>query len=200
MKKLVFSVALFFISLPIFAEMKYPDAPLGLTWGMTGPELEAKAGAVLQPTSIDKNVSVYSLKSPPMTLPGFNEYFVLVHKDLGAMKIVMNEAIESDTFGIKGKEEYFKYKEALSNKFGKPINSFEHVGMKIYKNSDEFYQCLNYDGCGYYGSAFENHVYMRLSGIKRGKGNLSINYESELFTKYNLDKKNKNESKIKKGL
>ncbi|OCG27628.1 hypothetical protein A9G45_06435 [Gilliamella sp. HK2] len=200
MKKLIFIVASFFISPFVLAETQYPDAPLGLKWGMTVAELESKAGAVLEPTQIDENVSIYSLKSPPMALPKFTEYFVLVHKDLGAMKIIMNEKITSDIYGTKGKKEYFKYKEALTNKFGKPDKSLESVGLKLYKDSDEFYQCLKYEGCGYYASVFGDHLSLQLEGIERGKGNLSIVYESELFTKYKADKENENKNKIKNGL
>ena len=167
---------------------------------MTATELESKAGAVLQTPTNDKNISVYSLKSPPMTLSGFTEYFVLVHKDLGAMKIIMNQEIKSDIYGTKGKKEYFKYKEALTNKFGKPKDSFEITGLKIYKDSDEFYQCLSYDGCGCYASIFIDHLTLQLEGIERGKGNLNITYESELFAKYQANKEIENENKIKNGL
>jgi len=38
---------------------------------MTAAELESQAGAVLQTSIIDENITVYSLKSPPMTLPGY---------------------------------------------------------------------------------------------------------------------------------
>ncbi|TSJ92058.1 hypothetical protein FPQ14_02040 [Gilliamella apicola] len=200
MKKLIFIAASFFICSSVLAETQYPDAPLGLKWGMTAAELESQAGAVLQTPTNDKNISVYSLKSPPMTLPGFTEYFVLVHKDLGAMKIIMNQEIKSDIYGTKGKKEYFKYKEALTNKFGKPKDSFEITGLKIYKDSDEFYQCLSYDGCGCYASIFIDHLTLQLEGIERGKGNLNITYESELFAKYQANKEIENENKIKNGL
>lgn len=200
MKKLIFIAASFFICSSVLAETQHPDAPLGLKWGMTAEELESQAGAVLQTPTDDKNISVYSLKSPPMTLPGFTEYFVLVHKDLGAIKISMNQEIKSDVYGTKGKKEYFKYKEALTNKYGKPKDSFEFVGKKLYEERDEFYQCLKYDGCGYYLSYFGDHLSLQLNGIERGKGNLSITYESELFAKYKADEENENKNKIKNGL
>lgn len=90
MKKVILIVVLFFISPSIFAEIKYPEAPFGLKWGMTVEELESKAGTV-NPIPIDENTSLYSLKSPPITLLGFTEYYVLVHKKLGAMEIIKNE-------------------------------------------------------------------------------------------------------------
>ncbi|MCX8586088.1 MULTISPECIES: hypothetical protein [unclassified Gilliamella] len=200
MKRVIFILALFFMSPSLFAEVKYPDAPLGLKWGMTEAELKSKSGGFLQKVQVDENATFYSLKSPPITLPDFTEYYVLVHKDLGVMKIVMKEQITSDIYGTKGKAEYFKYKEALSNKFGKPEKSMEEVGLKIYKDSDEFYECLKYEGCGFYASIFGEHLSMQLDGKARGKGELTITYESELFTKYRADKKNENENKIKNGL
>lgn len=200
MKKVIFIAALFFISPSIFAEIKYPDAPLGLKWGMTVAELESKVGAILARHKVDEYTSLYSLKSPPMTLPGFTEYYVLVHKDFGVIKIIMNEEIKSDTYGTEGKKEYFKYKEALTNKFGKPTDSFERIGMKVYKDKDEFYQCLKYDGCGFYTSMFGDHLAIQLKGEGRGEGVLKITYESELFTKYKENKENENENKIINGL
>ncbi|MFQ0992130.1 hypothetical protein [Gilliamella apicola] len=41
---------------------------------------------------------------------------------------------------------------------------------------------------------------LQLNGIERGKGNLSITYESELFAKYKADEENENKNKIKNGL
>ena len=200
MKKLIFIVASFFITPYVLAETQYPDAPLGLKWGMTVTELESKAGAVMYPLPMDEHLTVYSLKSPPITLPGFTEYVVVVHKDLGAIKIIMDKEIKSDVYGTEGKKEYFKYKEALTNKYGKPKDSFEFVGKKLYEERDEFYQCLKYDGCGYYLSYFGDHLSLQLNGIERGKGNLSITYESELFAKYKADEENENKNKIKNGL
>ena len=174
------------ISSFVFRE-KYPDAPLGLKWGMTAAELESKAGAVLCPERFDENVPIYSLKSPPIPLPGITEYLVFVHNDYGAMKILMIEEFKSDEDGTKGKEEYFKYKKSLSNKYGKPTDSIESVE----KDNDEFYQCLDSVECGYYVTFFGDHLSIQLDGISRGRGNLNIVYESELFIKHDEDRENK---------
>lgn len=68
---------------------------------MTAAELESKAGAELVPSFNEENVSFYYLKSPPITLPGFTEYLAFVHKDLGTIKIHMNQEINSDIYCTK---------------------------------------------------------------------------------------------------
>jgi len=112
----------------------------------------------------------------------------------------MSKKIKSDVYGTEGQKEYFKYKEALTNKFGKPKNSLEVVGLEVFEDSDEFYQCLTYDGCGCYVSLFGDHLTLKLEGIERGKGNLIITYKSELFTKYIENEEKESENKIKNGL
>lgn len=183
------------ISSFVFGE-KYPDAPLGLQWGMTAAELRSKAGAVLLSSTINDKLFLYSLTYPPMTLPNITEYLVLVHKDLGAIKVTMNEEMILDESGTKGKEEYFKYKKALSYKYGKPTDSIE----SIEKGSDEFYQCVTkLTECSYYSSAFGDHLSLELKGNGR-KGRLIITYKSELYTQYNEDLQKRYQNNVMKGL
>ena len=65
-----------------------------------------------------------------------------------------SEDITNDAFGSKGKEMYDDIKSKLKNKYGEPTENFEFVGLRLYDESDEFYQCLSYDGCGMWTSFF----------------------------------------------
>ena len=72
----------------------------------------------------------------------------------------------------------------LSKKYGAPKSSWEQVGLDLYKDSDEFYQCLKYDGCGQYVSLYEyagGYISLQIKGVSRGKGYLMIGYESPAF-------------------
>ena len=193
MKKLLLVAVLF----PFMVHAR-ADAPIGLTWGAPISDIVSKYKAK---EIIEQNdLIMYELPNPPITLPNFTSYKLLAHKQLGLIKVVLSEEITRDPYGVEGKNAYFKYKEALTNKYGKPKDSFEFVGKKLYEERDEFYQCLKYDGCGYYLSYFGDHLSLQLNGIERGKGNLSITYESELFAKYKADEENENKNKIKNGL
>lgn len=183
------------ISSFVFGE-KYPDAPLGLQWGMKVEELESKAGAVS--LAFGNDVSLYSLKSPLMPVPGITWYMAYVHKDYGLMRIMMEKKIKSDKDGAEGKKEYFEYKKALTNKYGKPTNSIESVE----KDSDEFYHCSNFMGCSFYSAAFGDHLSIELKSDYGNidKGRLIIMYESEFAAKHKENIMNEYKNKFMKAL
>lgn len=194
MKKLIFIAVLFFISPSIFAETKYPDAPLGLKWGMTVKELKSKAGDVIAPTIIDKYATTYALMSAPIKLPGFSYHFITVHNDYGLMKIDIFKSIFSDKYNDKGKAEYFKYKKALINKYGEPDFSSECL------TNDSEQKYFKSKHCNNYTSFLGGNLILLLTGIERNVGCLSIVYQSELFAKYEKEKTIEDENNIKNGL
>ncbi|MCX8650784.1 hypothetical protein J3U21_10965 [Gilliamella sp. B2776] len=193
MKKL-FLISIFF-SFIAYAKI---DAPIGLTWGESDADVVSKYKA--KKVYVSDDIIFYELTEPPMTLPNFDSYMVLVHKDLGLMKVVLREKIKDDPYGTKGKEEYFKYKKVLTKKYGKP-ESIEKIGLKLYKEIDEFYQCLKYTGCGSYSSYFAQfQIGLEIEGSSRGQGELQIIYESDLHSKYREIETKQNQMKIEKGL
>lgn len=88
---------------------------------------------------------------------------------------------------------------------GKPV-SYEYIGRKLYTESDEFYQCLRYQGCRSYVSFYspikgsDVGISVSLQGIKRGNGNLNIVYESMGFVKYRDEQKQAEKLDMQKGL
>ena len=80
-----------------------------------------------------------------------------------------------------GKKKYTNLKSQLTKKYGNPTVSFERVGGKLWDETDEFYQCLAYPGCGDYIAFFKSQsgasVVLELKGLGRGKGYLRISYE-----------------------
>ena len=107
--------------------------------------------------------------------------------------LVQGKNITNDTYGSDGKSQYAKIKSSLINKYpnidGYQTESFEWIGRKLYNESDEFYECLGYDGCGshiaYIYSSNESvekgTVSIELKGYSRGLGGINLTYESSLW-------------------
>lgn len=178
-------------------------APLGLKWGESKESIIKNYNA----TPADKNdtrIKLYSLANPPIKVPGFDEIYGVVDDKYGLVKVVMIESIHKDAYGSQGIEEYKKYSAILTKKYGKPSDKFEYTGKELYKESDEFYQCLNYQGCGAYFSFYKTPgkavIGLELKGKRRGEGYLSINYESSLFDKVIQERDGDSNDKAEQGL
>ena len=70
---------------------------------------------------------------------------------------------------------------ALTEKYGKPGNNYQSTGSKLFKEYDEFYQCLAYSGCGMWITIYESadkSISLEIKGLRRGIGYLVITTES----------------------
>ena len=176
MKTLLISIALIF-ALPCIAS---EDAPFGLKWGVSVDDLRNQ-GIELQKESAKGRVEVFFAKSLPKNLSIAESYGLAFDQEFGLQKIVMfSEDITDDAFGYKGKEMYDDIKSKLKNKYGEPTKNWEYMGRRLYDESDEFYQCLSYDGCGSWASLFkdkEQEILVEIEGMRRGHGSISISYE-----------------------
>ena len=88
--------------------------------------------------------------------------------------------------GEKARQNMNELKKTLSKKYGPTENSeFIGLGLPLYKDIDEFYQCLAYDGCGGWVSLWqfpdESSIGLILHGLKRGTGFMTITYETSNF-------------------
>ena len=71
---------------------------------------------------------------------------------------------------------------ALTEKYGKPKSSYHNVGVRLFKDPDEFYQCLAYDGCGFWVDVFDlpdRAILLKLNGLSRGTGFITLAYEAQ---------------------
>ena len=158
--------------------------PFGLTWGMS--QVDAKRMNILLVECLPHEpFTICETASLPKNLSNAKYYLLAFSADNKLVKInyISNNFI-NDTFGTKGKAEYERVKKTLSKKYGPPRN-FEFIGLRLYEDSDEFYQCLSYDGCGAWTSLWqfpdESSIILELSGLKRGIGYMSISYETSNF-------------------
>ena len=181
MKKLISLLFLFSLSSLALAESKSFPEPFGLTWGMSEADL-IKVGFTRSGPVEDFNI--LSSVSAPKAWSKADDYMAVTYKGKLVKVIASSKPFTSDLYGSEAKASYSQIKSLLSKKYGEPKTSWERVGLDLYKDSDEFYQCLKYDGCGQYISLYEyagGYISLQIKGVSRGKGYLMIGYESPEF-------------------
>tara|TARA_B100000768_G_C11235035_1_gene356845 strand:+ start:651 stop:1292 length:642 start_codon:yes stop_codon:yes gene_type:complete len=185
------------LSLSFFINVEANVAPPSqLDWGKTKTQM-IMSGYQLESCkfALDNAIEycrVNNIKKPISFAETYTIYFV---DGYGLMKaFVQGKDITNDTYGSDGKSQYQKIKSSLITKYpdidGYQTQSFEWTARKLYKESDEFYECLNYDGCGshisYIYSSNESvekgTVSVELKGYGRGQGALNLTYESSFWS------------------
>jgi hypothetical protein len=173
------------------------EAMFGLTFGMTVDEVRSLIPTMVLNNS-DDIISVYNVTDPkemPRHLSIIEKYSLVFVGDkllkIGAYGFEIN----NDSYGIEGKSIFKKIYSGLNEKYGKPSLERQTFGNKIWTKSDEFYQCLAYDGCGNWFSVYEvkgKGIILTLNGLSRGKGFISLTVESVPEWSDALKIKNKN--------
>ena len=201
MNKKFVGILLILISFTAFADEDIP-APLGLVWGTSGDVLKTEFSASLDEEEHSR-IKFYEINKTPINSAEFNKIYGFVDDKYGLVKVVLVKDIANDAYGSDGLELYKKYKEVLQGKYGKP-KSYEYTGREVYKETDEFYQCLKYQGCGARASFFEpkkdTSISVLLRGWKRGEGDMVISYESLLYSKANKEIQKETNKVISDGL
>ncbi len=172
-------------------------APAGLRWGLSENDLASM------------NVSLSDCKDTPThrycktsNVPkplSFAERYQLIFIGGKLLKTrIIGKDILGDIYGTSGKASFDRILNGLKKKY--TVKDFAHsqfiyTGRKLYDESDEFYQCLNYVGCGKHviyivpeeGKNGRGTVTLELNGLSRGKGYLDVIHESPLWSE-ELDK------------
>jgi len=156
-------------------------APFGLDWGKSIGEIEAK-GISCKGKVKDGRFTICRADKLPKNISISEQYALYFDEKFNLQKIVMvSKNITEDIYGLEGKEQYSNLKLKLIKKYGTPTDSFEYTGGEVWDESDEFYQCLAYTGCGLYTSIFKSksgeNVSLTLKGVNRGSGYILITYE-----------------------
>lgn len=158
-------------------------APFGLTWGASAAEVQEALGVVPSAEPLWGRLSSFRATRAPVTPPDTDVLLVAVDPDHGMGRVIwFSTPIEGDAYGSRGKEKYDELKAILTEKYGKPSNNMERTGVKLWKDRDEFYQCLGYDGCGIWMSVWDvgapaTTIGLQIKGIRRGEGVLIMTYE-----------------------
>lgn len=192
MLKLIICITGILFSCHAFAEKQNIEAPFGLEWGAQKSSL---VGNGINFTECESQgwVEQCQTKSVPKSLSTSDFYLLLFSKKYGLQKVLMlGESISGDIYGTTGKAQYGKLKSALKTKY-KTANSYEYVGRKLWDESDEFYQCLAYDGCGnwatYWTDDYQGLIALELLGASRGAGFIKLTYEGQFWERA-VDEKN----------
>lgn len=197
MKKLlmlVLAISILFGAESFCAAKEVSNGPFGLTWGSSIDEVRALG---IQLTEVDKKgrLTICMTTSLPKNLSIGKDYVLLFDSQYGLQKAIMiSKAITDDVYGTKGKKIYSRLKLKLSKKYG-TAELMEYVGEDLYNESDEFYQCLKYPGCGDWLSYFDldsnGFISLKLEGLRRGEGHIVLLYEGPMWSKV-IDAKDKN--------
>ena len=185
MKSLICGLMVLVASICNFAIAQ--DGPFGLQWGDTAQELREK-GLTLSDTKRDGLFSIYRTTSMPKNISIAESYSMIIHDRFGLQKVsVISKNIENDPTGREGKQIYNEFKSAISEKYGAASTSIERTGAKLYQEFDEFYQCLNHSGCGYWTSVWDlkdkGTIGIYLKGLSRAKGYIVITYEGPQWSR-----------------
>ena len=175
----------------------------GYYFGLS-PEQIQEAGIELESTDADGDLTVYKTVEAPLPWDGAETY-VLVFMKKSLLKVrAIGKDITGDLTGSSGKEAYKELTTALTEKYGKPSDSLHRTGVSLYRDRDEFYQCLGYDCCGIWFDFFKSPdrvISIELKGLARGKGFIQLIYEAAPEWSQALDQLRADKKGItKKGL
>ena len=161
--------------------------PFGLDWGMT--ENEVRNQGVDLTFMFDDGLKVFTTESLPVNLSIAEMYALKFSKQFHLQSVMMfSKSFENDVYGTEGKEVYADFRAKLKKKYGAPDDEIERVGLELWDERDEFYQCLAYSGCGAWLSFFGGEpgnsnsgmvVGLELKGEGRGIGYIKITYETD---------------------
>ena len=156
------------------------DALFGLKWGMTTSEIKG-FGISLSKVKGDRNLDFYSTTSLPKQLSDAESYTLVFSEGKLVKLIAIGKDIANDPNGTDGKERFDVLKKSLQDKYGTPSTNYQSVGNKLFKEHDEFYQCLAYSGCGLWVALFTTPtkvVAVELNGLRRGTGYIQVSAEA----------------------
>ncbi len=172
----------------LFASLSSPvsaadgdEAMFGLRWGMKAAEVQA-SGVTITKKKGDRNLEIYEAVSLPKNVSDVESYSLIFADGRLAKISAIGKNIANDPSGSNGKERFEAIAKALTEKYGKPSNSYQSTGNKLFKEYDEFYQCLAYSGCGQWTTVYEPNdkdIVIELKGIRRGTGYLVITAEAK---------------------
>lgn len=187
---------------------KYPGvikpAAFGYYFGLTKEQIE-DSGIELYDEQESDTMASANTTSAPIPWADAEFYVLRFYKQKLLSISAVGKDITNDATGSEGRAKYKELRDSLTEKYGKASKSMHSVGNNLWKETDEFYQCLAYDGCGVWGDIWkgdEKEIVIELKGPgTRGKGYIVITYESKPEWRAAIDAQAaKNKIKTLKGL
>ena len=156
--------------------------PFGLKWGMKISDLD-DMGITPSSSSQTGTLTIVNVKDMPGAFPDTDVVNMLFDQKRGLVKVRwISTPITDDPIGTKGRAKYGEMRKMVVEKRGKPTDETNVVGARLFDQEDEFYQCLDYEGCGVWSSLWEQKpsggVLLSIEGTGAGKGYVQVDYES----------------------
>lgn len=179
------------------------EAPFGFTWGQTLQDIQSMNLEIIQEKMQWTHVHRIDLKNAPITPDDTDQIILMVDPKFGLGRIIwISNVIKDDIFGSKGKEKYVEISSLLSSKYGTAQTIVEHIGLELYRDDDEFYECLAYSGCGIWVTSWQipdGAIVVQLRGLARGTGYLGVTYEGPNWQEILDALKEKSKAKAQKA-
>lgn len=163
------------------------DGPFGLRWGMTLDELRQRGTAIRKDTLLwgaVRSVSVARVAAAPADTTSMNLAF---DPELGLQRVIWYREVKNDRRGEKGRRVYAALKMSLLARYGRPDIGDEIVGLVLFDEPEDFYQCLAYEGCGVWASEWDppnsGSVELAIEGVSRGSGVVVLTYQGPAWRK-----------------
>jgi hypothetical protein len=157
------------------------EALFGLTFGASSEQVKMTVPAMAL-TQREGIFSYYRTADVPKGLSNVDFYQLIFANDKLVKVYAASKDVTNDVYGNEGKKRFADLRSALIAKYGKPATELQDTGMKLYKDAEEFYQCLNYTGCGLWVSIFHapgKKILVQLHGTSRGRGWIAVMAESD---------------------
>ena len=173
-------------------------APFGLDWGQSKRFITLKGVQIKDCAPIANGLESCQASNLPKAISFGDIYKLIFDSEKGLQKTqLLGEDITNDAYGTEGKRLYSKLKNTFIKKYPSSEykhSSYEWIAKELYKDSDEFYECLDYDGCGSWATYIlgKGSIIVELKGLSRGKGWLAMTHESPEWADI-IDKANSRE-------
>jgi len=183
MKYFLAMIALSMISAPVHAQEVIIGPSFGFSWGANFADVrKSYPNATVEKDGDLTVLRIVGASSP--NLPSDTDFLSLLFTDkFGLIKQFWTSTnFAGDIYGSEGKEKFETLYEALSRRLGEG-REFQYVGAELYRESDEFYECLGYEGCGAWvvfwrgTESDESIATLQLEGVSRGNGYLAYSVE-----------------------
>ena len=161
--------------------------PLGFTWGMSVGQVEGLGIKVVE-SGERFGFRYVTLAECPKPLKKSELVFLYFAEGDGLVKVRwVSVSTSNDPFGTDGREFYSSLKQVLLKKYGEPMRSLEVVGRARYNYANQFYECLQAQECGYWGTVWKaagphGGISIELNGEGPGIGFVALEYDSKKLT------------------
>lgn len=157
------------------------NAPAGFRWGTMKRDYNYK----YHNCTSESDYEICGSKKSPKKISFADNFWLLFDKKKGLHKVKIISVIDGDAYGTAALRLYKKLDTIFTQKYGEG-KSVQYINYKVYKESDEFFECLAYEGCGYWAGYWQpkdgGTVSINIAGERRGQGYVEVIYESPLWS------------------